>query len=324
MRAPAFWQKKNSWQSSLLQPLGRIYAMMTAWRIRRTKPWNAGVPVICVGNIGVGGTGKTPVCLALGNILKKQGVSFHFLNHGYGAKIQNVIVKNGIHTAVDVGDEALLLAAEASTVVDRKRNRGAKTAVENGAKAIIMDDGFQNPLLKKDISFVVIDGVKGLGNLRVLPAGPLREPALVGLRRATAIVIVGSDTWGVQDWLEKQGVTMPVLTGIFMPNTDVLANLIGQEVVAFAGIGHPDKFFNMLTKVGVDVKQKQAFPDHYFYTRFDIEQLLAEAGNRPIVTTEKDYVKIPRDLQKRVEVVSGSFQFDDEETVLKIVQEVIE
>ena len=323
MRAPAFWQKKKSWQSRLFKPLGAIYAFMTARRLRRTKPQDVGVPVICVGNIGVGGTGKTPVCLALGKLLEKAGVSFFFLNHGYGAKVQNVIVQNGVHTAVDVGDEALLLAAKAPTVVDRKRNRGAVAAVASGAKALIMDDGFQNPSLKKDISFVVIDGAKGLGNECVLPAGPLREPALIGLQRATAVVIVGKDTWGVRSWLEQHNITIPILTGIFLPDIDVLASLQGQEVVAFAGIGHPDKFFDMLSHAGVIVKQKQSFPDHYFYTRFDIEQLLSEAKGRPLVTTEKDFVKIPKDLQKQVIMVGGAFQFEEEETVIKMIQGVM-
>ncbi len=323
MRAPAFWQKKGAWQSRILRPFGCVYAWLTARRLRRGKPWAAGVPVFCVGNIGVGGTGKTPVCLALGELLTKAGVGFYFLNHGYGAKVQNVVVRQGVHTAVEVGDEALLLAAAAPTVVDRRRNRGAATAVANGAAAIIMDDGFQNPSLQKDVSFVVIDGRKGLGNLCVLPAGPLREPAIVGLRRASAVIIVGEDTWGVQSWLAQQGIMVPVFTGAFVPDADVLAGLQGQEVVAFAGIGHPDKFFDMLTAAGVVVGQRQAFPDHYFYTRFDIEQLLAEAGQRPLVTTAKDFVKIPRDLQGRVIVVPGVFRFDDEAAVLQMIQGVI-
>ncbi len=322
MKAPAFWDKKESWQSKILHPFGVIYAWTVARRLRRAAT-DCGIPVICVGNVGVGGTGKTPVCLAIGEILKQAGIDFYYLNHGYHAKLKNRLVSPGVQTAVDVGDEALLLAEAAPTVVDNQRARGALTAKAAGAQAIVMDDGFQNPDLKKDLSFVVVDGRKGFGNEQVVPAGPLREPVPVGLKRADAVIIVGDDTWGVRDWLNTQEINLPVLTGQFLPDMSVLLGLKGKKVTAFAGIGNPDKFFHMLTDNGLDVVRCQAFPDHYFYTRFDIEQLVAEANGLPVLTTTKDFVKIPRDLQAQMTAVSGRFQFDDSDAMVKLIQEII-
>ena len=158
MKTPLFWDKKSSWISYLLAPLGKCYAWSVARRFKRVKPYQAPVPVICVGNISVGGTGKTPVCLALMKILKDKG--WVFLNHGYKSHLKNISVDTNTHSAFDVGDEAMLLAQVAPTIVDNHRARGAQTAVKKGAKGIIMDDGFQNPSLIKTLSFVVVDGKK--------------------------------------------------------------------------------------------------------------------------------------------------------------------
>lgn len=323
MKAPDFWYRSSSVWGRILNPLGRLYAWSVARRFRRVRPYQADIPVICVGNISVGGTGKTPVCLALGEILKQADVHFFFLNHGYKARLKSVLVDTRQQTALDVGDEALLLAQAGPTVVDSHRARGAQIAVRAGARAVIMDDGFQNPSLIKTISFVVIDGRRGFGNGRVLPAGPLREPMEKGLARADAVIIVGEDTAGVRETVLAVAPDMVILTGRFEPDADVLSVIKGQSVMAFAGIGNPVKFFNMLEREGVIVAKRAAFPDHYFYTRFDIEQMIAEAGQMPLVTTTKDFVKVPRDLQKNVIVVPGRFVFDDTAAVSNILREVI-
>lgn len=323
MQAPKFWQNKNSKRAKMLNPLGRVYTFFVQRRLRKARPYQAQMPVVCVGNLSVGGVGKTPVCLAVGKILRDCGQKFYYLNHGYKARQQSVLVNVHSHTAVDVGDEALLLALQAPTIVDSNRARGAQLAEKLKADLLIMDDGFQNPSLVKSLSFIVVDGHLGFGNERVLPAGPLREPVLSGLKRADAIILVGKDTWGVLDYLKSHGVDIPVLTGRFVQDEDVLNELKQKSVGAFAGIGHPDKFFQMLSQNGVGLKATRSFPDHYFYTRFDIDELKKEYPNLMWATTTKDWVKIPEQVRTNIIAVTGRFVFDDEDALKKILQEVL-
>lgn len=322
MNAPNFWNKENSFLSSLLKPISFMYAAMTRHRVKK-KGYKSAVPVICVGNIFVGGVGKTPVCLALGKLLHEKGKSFYYLNHGYKADKQNVLVDERMHTALDVGDEALLLNEEAPTVVSSNRAKGAKLAEKWGAKALIMDDGFQNPKLKKDFSFVVVDGKKGFGNGRVLPSGPLREPVLEGLKRANAIIIAGEDTWGVKFYLDRHGVQLPVLTGHFELDSTVVALFAGKRVFAFAGLGNPQKFYSSLQEKNIFVEKTEDFPDHYYYTRFDVEELKKKAGGLPLLTTEKDGVKLPKDERQNVFVMPGQFVFDDPDALWSLLQGVL-
>ena len=322
MKAPKFWYREKSFWAKLLTPLGRIYGWSVARRFKRVKPYQASVPVICVGNLSIGGTGKTPVCLALGKILKEMGVSFYFLNHGYKSHQKGIIVNTKKMSALDVGDEAMLLAAEALTVVDNHRARGAQVAERAGAKAIIMDDGFQNPSLIKTVSFIVVDGRTGFGNGRLIPAGPLRETVERGLLRADAVIISGHDDTGVQEIVHQYAPDMPILSGHFEPDSSVIKKLQGKKVMAFAGIGRPEKFFDMLVGCGVPVAKRAVFPDHYDYTRFDLESLLGEAGNLPLVTTTKDAVKVPQNMKSRIIAVSGQFVFDHPEEIQNILKGV--
>ena len=246
MQAPKFWDKKESKLAKILSPIGSVYAWIVARRLSKAHPYQAKMPVICVGNISVGGTGKTPVCLALAKLLKEKGQSPWFLNHGYHASQQSVIVDIKSHSALEVGDEALLLAESTPTIVDSARARGAQLAEKMNAPLLIMDDGFQNPSLVKTFSFVVVDGTKGFGNERVLPAGPLREPVLKGLKRADALILVGKDNWGVQEYLNENKMDLPILTGRFVPDPQDLERLKAHSVCAFAGLGNPQKFYQSL------------------------------------------------------------------------------
>lgn len=322
MKSPEFWNKEKSFWIVLLKPISFFYAALTRHRVKK-KGYKTSVPVICVGNIFVGGVGKTPVCLALGRLLQEKGKSFYYLNHGYKADKQNVLVDKRAHSALDVGDEALLLNEVAPTIVSPNRAKGAKLAEKWGARALIMDDGFQNPSLKKDFSFVVVDGKKGFGNQRVLPAGPLREPVLEGLKRANAIILVGEDTWGVRFFLERQGVNLPILTGHFKLDETVVSLFKGRNVFAFAGLGNPQKFYQSLTNEGIVVEKTEDFPDHYFYTRFDIEAIKQKAGGLPLLTTEKDGVKLPKDERTNIFVMPGQFVFDSPEEVWALLQGVL-
>ena len=186
-----------------------------------------------------------------------------------------------------------------------------------------MDDGFQNPGLIKTLSFVVVDGKKGFGNGQMIPAGPLREPIEKGLKRADAIIIAGADERDVSHQIRTLFPDMPILSGRFEPDSKSLKQLKGKSVVAFAGIGSPDKFFNMLTGLGIPVAKKMSFPDHYFYSRFDIEQILSDAGGLPVVTTTKDFVKVPRELQSRITVISGDFVFDKPQEVEQLLKGIL-
>ena len=323
MKAPKFWYRGKSFWAKVLNPIGRIYGWSVARRFKRVKPYQASVPVICVGNLSVGGTGKTPVCLALGKMMKEMKIPFYFLNHGYKSKQKGMVVNVRQMSALEIGDEAMLLAAEAPTVVDNHRARGAQVAERAGAKAIIMDDGFQNPSLIKTISFIVVDGRMGFGNGRLIPAGPLRESVERGLLRADAVVISGRDDTGAVDTIRRYAPDMPILIGHFEPDPKVIQKLQGKKVMAFAGIGRPDKFFDMLVGYGVPVAKKAVFPDHYDYTRFDMESLINDAGELPLVTTTKDFVKVPKDMKSRVIVVSGQFVFDKPAEVQNLMKGVL-
>lgn len=322
MEPPKFWDVPNSFLSKVLKPLGALYAFGTAFKIRKAKPYQADVPVICVGNLSVGGTGKTPVCLAIAKELYKLKKDFFFLNHGYTARKQNVLVDLEHHSAYDVGDEAILLACYAPTVVDRQRARGAQLAIRKGAQCILMDDGHQHPSLIKTFSFIVVDGKKGFANECVLPAGPLREPVLKGLERADAIILAGEDEWGVRFFLQRNKIDLPLFTGHFEAKQKSLGPLKGKNVLAFAGIGRPEKFFDMLKKNDINPIKTEKYSDHYFYTQFDIERLQKKANGLPLVTTTKDAVKIPKNLLKNIHIIDGHFIFDKPEEVREILKSI--
>lgn len=322
MRPPDFWRRgSDSGIARLLEPVGLAYAAAGAWRIAHASPARSAVPVICVGNLVVGGAGKTPVALALARRLKAEGCSPWFLTRGYGGRLAGpVVVDPWRHSADDVGDEALLLAVVAPTVVSRRRPEGAAMAAAGGAGLVIMDDGHQNPELVKDLSLVVVDGTYGFGNERCLPAGPLREPVERGLARASAVVIIGDDRAEI---VERVPEGVPVLTARLVPGPES-AMLTGRRVVAFAGIGRPEKFFAMVKGVGAQVVATHPFADHYPYAEADIQPILDEAFNLSAVpvTTAKDAVRLPPDQRQQVTVLTVTAAFDDENTLDRLLTPV--
>lgn len=310
MRAPDFWQADGP-LARALAPLGAVYAWAVARNLERAGEYRPAVPVICVGNIVAGGAGKTPVAIALARRLLAVGRKPHMLTRGYGgSEVGPRAVDLDRHDSRRVGDEALLLAVEAPTWVARWRPDGAVAAVEMGADIIVMDDGFQNGTIAKDLSLVVVDGAYGFGNGRPIPAGPCREPASVGLKRADAVVIVGDDRTGVAAQAGQAGVA--VLHARLLPGPEA-AGLMGRKVVAFAGIGRPEKFFDTLRQCGARLVTANAFPDHHPYTRTEVEDLLveAEANEAILVTTAKDHVRLAEDLRRQVQVLSVSLDWCD-------------
>ncbi|MDA0675788.1 MAG: tetraacyldisaccharide 4'-kinase [Proteobacteria bacterium] len=318
MKAPDFWSRPNAPLGKLLSPLGCVYRFAGALNRSFAKPVRVDAMVLCVGNLVAGGTGKTPVALAIAAILQRDEQAF--LTRGYGGRLAGPVhVSPKFHTPADVGDEALLLARAAPTWVARDRVAGARAAIEGGAKLVIMDDGHQNPALFKDISIVVIDGETGFGNGQLIPAGPLREPVATGLERADVVVIVGDDRADIARTLRP---LLPVFTGRILPTAD-RDSWTGRRVVAFAGIGRPAKFFDTLTALGCDVAATHGFADHHPFTVAEIDRICteAEALDATPVTTEKDAVRLPRATRENVETLPVAFVWDDADAFIRFLRD---
>ena len=294
MREPAFWHRHGSWSARLLMPLGAIYGELTATRMRK-QGLAPGVPVICVGNYHVGGAGKTPTTLALVALLQEISETPVVLSRGYGGRLKGpVSVDVAQHLAADVGDEPLMMAQDLPVVIARDRVDGAALARSRNASVIVMDDGFQNPTLAKDISLIVIDGDRGVGNGFVFPAGPLRAPLSGQIGATDALVIIGDGVAadGIAALVTAQG--KPVLRARLVPVAESIEALKGQRVLAFSGIGDPTRFIRTLHAAGVDVAAERSFADHHVFTDAEMRSLRAQASREglTLLTTQKDLARL--------------------------------
>jgi tetraacyldisaccharide 4'-kinase len=302
MRAPDFWQsaRPNLFARLLiavLTPFSAIYGRVVVRRMSRPGS-RVNAPVICVGNFVAGGAGKTPTALAIAKWLKHAGETPYFLSRGYGGALSADggahLVDRRRHCAAEAGDEPLLLARVANTVVARDRPTGAMLALAGGASLIVMDDGLQNPSLRRDFTLAVIDGGVGFGNGRLLPAGPLRAPVQLQLDLTTAGLVIGEGEAGAKAaaLLAKAG--KPVFHGRLAPDANAALRMLGSKVVAFAGIGRPQKFFDSLEASGARLVARHAFADHHPYRLSEVLALQRQAAalDALLVTTEKDLVKI--------------------------------
>ncbi len=300
-RPPSFW-----WQNELcgrervlagaLAPFGSLYGAVAGRRMRQPGT-KAPLPVLCVGNLVVGGAGKTPMVLALAKRLLATGESPWLLTRGYGSAAEHgppVIVDKVAHSALEVGDEALLLARAAPTLASGDRVSAAHLAARQGASVLVLDDGLQNPALEKDLKLIVVDAAAGIGNGLCLPAGPLRAPLSVQLDFASAVVIVGDGPQGAYLAERAQRAGKPVIAARLVVTSDVKAQLAHRRVYAFAGVGRPSKFFATLEELGAEIIGTACFPDHYAYQRADMAPLqrAAQETDALLVTTEKDLVRL--------------------------------
>ena len=309
MKTPDFWKSKNL-LADILTPLGLIYGLATALRLRFKKSRKVPYPVICIGNLTAGGTGKTPVSVSMAALLQQAGRTPFFVTRGYGGKSRNIFADAKKYNVRETGDEPLLLARQAPTVINPDRATGAELAIKNGADTIIMDDGFQNPGLYKDLSFLVFDGTTGIGNGKCIPAGPLRETFAAGIKRAQAIIILGEDKHN----LAAQTKDLPIFKGSVVAKKPEINN---NEIIAFAGIGRPEKFYTSLRELGFKLLKTIDFPDHHQYTMAELKKLINEAQKKDAVlfTTAKDFVKIPPQIQKHFHVLEIEISWENEESL---------
>lgn len=301
---PAWWysgdpDRRGRW----LAPVGSLYGRIVERRYRSATPYRARIPVICIGNFTLGGTGKTPFAILVAELLRARGETPAFLTRGYGGSERGPVWVDPERAGAEaVGDEPLLLARAGPTMVARDRRQGARAieAGERGVSVIIMDDGLQNPALVKDLTVAIVDARRGFGNGLVFPAGPLRAPLPFQLTLADAIVC-NAATLGTGPECGAAGVTDhlrrsfpgPVLEGGVRPR-DPADWLSAQPVVAFAGIGNPARFFDMIERLGATVAERVIFPDHHAFSDADAARLIekADVHGAALVTTEKDLLRL--------------------------------
>ena len=323
LKAPKFWyQKKDSYLSRSLYPLSLLFRLGTKIRNFASKSKKSSLPVICIGNIVVGGAGKTPVSLKIGKMLIKAGYKPHFISKGYAGIIKTSTLVESWHSPTSVGDESILLSKVAPTWIGNNRNKSGEYAKTQGGDCLIMDDGFQNPTIYKDFSIIVINASQEFGNKRVMPSGPLRESIKRGLTRTNLVIVIGDTTDDLKKMIPDH---IPIMSSKFAINKE---NKIfkGQKITAFAGIAYPEKFFTSLEEQGAQIVKEVIYPDHYIYHENDLLNL-AEIANKTqsiLVSTQKDFVRIPKSYRSLVNTLEGEIVFDNEELLLEILSNVVE
>lgn len=322
--APRFWAEPPGILAGLLMPIAAAWDAGGRLRERLSRPYCPPVPVLCVGNLVAGGAGKTPVALALAADLAARGVAVHIVTRGYGGNLAGPVrVELAHHDAAAVGDEALLLAKRAPCWVARNRAAGIRAAVAVGAEAVVLDDAFQNPTIAKTLSLVVVDAAYGFGNGRIIPAGPLRENPGRGLARAGAVVLLGTE----REAMDLKQVRMPPPPPVVLAELRPIAGerFAGSRLLAFAGIGRPQKFFATVRTLGAELAGMRAFPDHHPYRASDIEQLHcdAERAQARLVTTAKDIVRIPPASRDGIEVLEVEISWRDPAALDELIRPIV-
>jgi tetraacyldisaccharide 4'-kinase len=314
MSEPWFWRSASASARAMraaLAPAAALYGAGQRWRIRAAKPFDPKIPVICVGAAVIGGAGKTPFCLLLQRLLAAEGVEAQFLTRGYGGSVEWPELVNAAHTAKAVGDEALLLAAAAPTWVAKVRAFGAAAAASAGARLLIMDDGLQNPTIKKALSFLLLTGDEEW--LARFPAGPLRETAIEAAARADAIVKPAPSA------LERK----ERRANLFHTYTTISPSIPPQPVAAFCGVARPERFFAALEAQGFTLGSRHAFADHHHFSSREIARLKSAAAGLPLITTEKDFVRLSPANREGIAVAKLLMEAEEPAALLRFVRERI-
>ncbi|UXS00356.1 tetraacyldisaccharide 4'-kinase [Agrobacterium tumefaciens] len=329
--APPFWWQKAGWQAWALSPFSLLYGKIAGRRMRTARRASVSVPVICIGNFTVGGAGKTPTSIAIARAAKEKGLKPGFLSRGYGGSLDvTTLVDLGHHRAAAVGDEPLLLAREAMTVISRKRVEGAERLVKEGADLIIMDDGFQSARLTLDYALVVIDTIRGVGNGYLVPSGPVRAPLPEQMRHMTGLLKVGKGHAADAIVRVAAKAAKPVFVSSIQPRE--LSEIDGKRVLAYAGIADPAKFYRTVEDLGGEIVQQRSFPDHHHFSDDEIADLLLDAGKQDLllVTTAKDAVRLNGHQGRAEELLWNSLVaeidmvFDDPNAASTIIDQAIE
>ena len=333
MRAPAFWYSdRRTITGIVLSPLGWLYGLVARLRGLVTNSRKARLPVICIGNFVAGGAGKTPVALAIAGLLGRERKSVGFLTRGYGGELSGpVSVLPDQHSSTDVGDEALLLAEICPAIVARDRRAGAEKLSQTGIDVILMDDGFQNPSLHKDLPLIVIDHSQGIGNGCIIPAGPLRAPLGDQISKAHGFIVIGGELvdQALKNNLQKSG--KPVFSAHLKPAGNA-PDLTDKKVIAFTGIGMPDKFFATLEKAGAQIIERIRFPDHHPFSQRDAQWLLDLHGDNAgclLVTTTKDHIRLKGTGEACARLYQTSrpygveLEFDQEKSLMEFILKAV-
>jgi tetraacyldisaccharide 4'-kinase len=326
LETPSWWYRKTGMVAAALSPLAALYGQAAASRMAKGEAYRSRLPVICIGNFTAGGGGKTPTALAIASLLKAMGRKPAFLTRGYGGAAKGVVQVSEGQNAAEVGDEPLLLASAAPTIVSADRVAGAKAIESSDADVIVMDDGFQNPSLAKDLALIVVDAAAGIGNGRVIPAGPLRAPLDAQMARADALLVIGEGKKADALIASFEAAGKPVLRAKIAPAPHMDPRWLGVlPVIGFAGIARPAKFFGTLKSNGARLIASHAYRDHHRFTEKDAKGLLKEAEDKSamLVTTEKDWARLPdededsalAELKHRSRPFPIVVTFDDEASV---------
>ncbi len=327
IKSPKFWNKKGFY-SNLLFPLSYIWVISGIIKSLLTRTAKTSLPVLCIGNITIGGSGKTPLSITISNMLKEKGYKTCILTRGYKGKISGpLFVNKGNYNSFEIGDEALILSKNDLVCVSKNRFLGANFIKNNSdTSIIIMDDGMQNYQLSKDLTIGIFDGKNGIQNGRIIPSGPLRENLNKGLKKIDIFIINGRDKSNIKDLIPKN---KPCYEGNLIPSSKKLNKLKNKQFVAFSGINDPDKFFNTLENNKINLTEKISFPDHYEFSEVDLTQIKTKAKIRgcSLITTEKDWVRLPQKWKKNIHYLEVFFQINknfEKDLMQKIISKLSE
>ena len=320
---PSFWQKKNNLIEKIiifiLLPFSFLYFLIFKV-VRKIKKTNkVGIPVICIGNINTGGSGKTPFVIYLTNLLKKKKINVHIVSRGYLGKLQGpaqVDIKK--HSYKDVGDEALLLAKETNTWVSKNRFEGALMATLHGADVIILDDGLQNYSVHQDLKIIIVDGEFGFGNEFLLPSGPLRESINSGIKKSDILILFNKDKNSIEKKIRNK---ITVIYG--SSKIKKITNLKNKKIVGFSGMGRSEKFYSALKEKQLNVLKFFSYPDHYSYNKKEINNLInyARKNNAVLVSTLKDKQRINVDQRKKISFLDLKIEIKEEKNLINFLKE---